>query len=74
MTSIKVRLGKAIRRLRAVAGYSQEKFAAEAEINRGYMGEIERGEVNLSIENIEKIADALDMTVGELMTEVDKEA
>ena len=77
MKSIQVKLGQAIQRLRKSSGRleisSQEKLAAVAGINRGYMGSIERGEVNLSLHNIEKIAKALGITVGQLMTEVDKE-
>ena len=73
MTALKVRFGKAVRRLRARAGFSQEKFAAKAKINRSYYGSIERGQVNISLESIERIAGALKLTVGELMTEVDRE-
>ena len=73
MADIRVRFGKAVRRLRLAREHSQEAFAANAKINRSYMGQIERGEVNISLDSIEKIADSLKITVGELMTEVDKE-
>lgn len=73
MTTLKRRFGKAVRRLRKAAGFSQEGFAAKAKINRGYYGSIERGEINVSLDNIEKIAVALDLAVGQLMVEVDKE-
>lgn len=62
-----------MRRLREAAKYSQEGFAAEAGINRGYYGRIERGAVNVSLDNIEKIATALGVSPGSLMTEVDRQ-
>ena len=73
MADIRVRFGKTVRRLRLDRGHSQEAFAANAKINRSYMGQIERGEVNISLDSIEKISHALKVRVGELMTEVDKE-
>jgi len=73
MADIKVAFGKAVRRLRTDAGFSQEDFAAKAKINRSYMGRIERGEVNISIDNMQKIAKGLGLTVGRLMVEVDTE-
>lgn len=73
MTLLQIRFGKAVRRLRAKAGFSQERFAAEAGIARAYMGAIERGQVNISLHNVEKIAQALNLTAGQLMTEADKE-
>jgi len=74
MADIKTAFGRAVRRLRTDAGYSQEDFAARAKINRSYMGRIERGEVNISIDNMQKIAKGLGLTVGRLMVEVDAEA
>lgn len=54
-------------------GYTQEGFAAKAKINRSYMGQIERGEINITIENAERIAVGLGLKIGELMSEIDKE-
>lgn len=73
MKSLQVRLGSAVRRLREQAGFSQEGFAAHAKIARAYMGQVERGHVNLTLTTLERIADALNMTVGALMTEADRE-
>jgi len=73
MTPLRMRFGKAVRRLRSAAGLSQEGFAAKAGINRGYYGAIERGGVNVSLDTIEKIAAVLRVTVGQLLTEVDRE-
>jgi transcriptional regulator with XRE-family HTH domain len=52
-------LGLAVRRLRTEAGLSQEALAVDAGIDRSYMGGIERGEHNLTLVNLHKIASAL---------------
>ena len=59
--------GKQVRELRAQAGYSQESFATKVGLHRTYMSAIERGEHNVSLLNIKKIAKALKVAVGELM-------
>lgn len=56
-----------MRELRLRKGYSQESFAAKCELDRTYVGGIERGERNVALRNIESIARALDMTLSELM-------
>ena len=60
------RLGQRIRELRKAAGWSQEHFAHECEIDRSYMGVIERGEANVTFLNLCKIASALNTDVAEL--------
>lgn len=62
-----VKLGKKIRECRTTHGYSQEAIAAEAQLDRAYMGRIERGEQNLSFQNLVKIALALKVEVSELV-------
>ena len=66
--AIQIKLGKAIRGIRKTHSkcFSQEDFANEAEINRGYYGSIERGEVNVSILTLEKICTTLKITFEEL--------
>jgi len=73
MSTIQQRLGRAVRRLRAQADYSQESFAAAAGIHRTYMGLVERGRVAATIVTLEKIADALGMAPSELLTEAERE-
>ena len=51
--------GKRVRELRKKKGYSQEELADKAGLHRTYIGSIERGEQNVSIDNIDKIAKAL---------------
>jgi len=64
---ILIRFGTRVRQLRTEKGYSQESFAANCELDRTYIGGIERGERNVALRNIERIAKALDMTLSELM-------
>ena len=66
-SDILMRFGTRVRQLRISKGYSQETFAARCGLDRTYVGGIERGERNLSIRNIEKIALALETTLAELM-------
>jgi len=62
-----VSLGAAIRVERKAKGLSQEALAELAEIDRSYMGGIERGEHNLAIINLLKIADALGLKASTLL-------
>ncbi|MFH0351111.1 MAG: helix-turn-helix domain-containing protein [Chromatiales bacterium] len=64
---IPVRFGARVRQLRMGKGYSQESFAAKCNLDRTYVGGVERGERNVALRNIESIAKALDMTLSELM-------
>lgn len=59
-------LGSNIRMMRHALGYSQEAFAKHVELDRGYMGCIERGERNISTINLVRIARALNVPVGKL--------
>lgn len=60
--------GIRVRELRKAKGYSQEGFADECDLHRTYIGAIERGEKNVSIDNIAKIAAALKLRVWELFS------
>ncbi len=64
---ILLRFGARVRELRKSKGYSQEAFAARCELDRTYIGGIERGERNVALRNIDAIAKALDMRVSQLM-------
>ena len=62
-----VALGEAIRRARTGAGLSQEALAVDADLDRSYVGGIERGEHNLTVMNVVKIADALKLKPSTLL-------
>jgi transcriptional regulator with XRE-family HTH domain len=57
--SIKLLFGRALRARREECGYSQEELAERAGLHRNYVGGIERGERNVGLENIGKLAKAL---------------
>ena len=61
------KFGDRVRELRQGLELSKDKFAAQCEMDRTYMGGIERGERNLALRNIERIAKALDISISELM-------
>lgn len=62
-----VKLGLKIKAARMAKGYSQEGIADAAGMGRTYMGRVERGEQNISIQNLIQIAFALGVDVGELV-------
>ena len=63
--------GAAIRELRLKKGISQEALADLAGIDRSYMGGIERGQHNVALINIKKIADSLEVSISDLMNLAD---
>jgi transcriptional regulator with XRE-family HTH domain len=60
-------LGKRIHDLRAARKWSQEEFAHVSGFHRTYVGQIERGEKNMSFDNLAKVADALGVTLSALL-------
>jgi len=56
-----------MKRLRAVHGWSQDGLALEAGLDRTFIAHVERLRRNISLDNIEKIADALDVPIHELL-------
>jgi transcriptional regulator with XRE-family HTH domain len=66
MEDIRIRFGKAVRQRRHKLGVSQEAFADMCDLDRTYVGGIERGERNVALVNIEKIAKTLKLSLSEL--------
>ncbi len=58
--------GKRVRELRTETGLSQEKFALKIGMDRTYFSSVELGKRNISLLNITKIANGLDISVGKL--------
>ena len=67
MKSIKVLLGENIKIFRLEANLSQEQLADLSSLHRTYIGSIERGERNVSLENIVHIAKSLNVTAADLL-------
>jgi len=70
MEDIRVRFGNALRQRRRRLGLSQEAFADLCGLDRTYVGGIERGERNVSLLNIGKIARALRVSLSELFRNI----
>jgi len=64
--AIQKRFGERVRELRKKKGFSQESLALACDLDRTYVGGVERGERNISLVNIHKIAAALGVNAGEL--------
>jgi transcriptional regulator with XRE-family HTH domain len=62
-------VGRNLRAHREARGLSQEAFAAELRVHRTYMGGLERGERNLTLRSLERLAQHLDMDPRELLAE-----
>lgn len=67
MKTLATELGHAMRKMRMLRGLSQDELALRAEIDRSYIGRIERAEVNLTLDMLYKIADVLDCEPHELL-------
>ena len=63
--AIRERFGQRCRELRTIAGLSQEELAERAKLDRSYIGGVERGQRNISLVNIHKIARALKLKPGD---------
>ena len=59
--------GAGVRALRLARGWSQERLAENSNLNRSYIGEIERGSVIASLVTLEKLAAALKLTPSALL-------
>lgn len=64
--------GRNLRKRRVALGLSQEKLAERAGVHRTYVGSVERGERNVSLENIARLARALGLSASTLMEGVDQ--
>ena len=59
--AIEKKIGQRIKEIRTEKKLTQEQLAWEAELDRTYMNHVENGRINISIKNLEKIIDALDI-------------
>ncbi len=66
---VKITAGKNIRAFRKLMGIGQQEFASIAGINRSWLAAIERGEINVTIESLERIAAVIGVPVNVLLIE-----
>ncbi|CAI3957865.1 XRE family transcriptional regulator [Alteromonas sp. KS69] len=71
MSQLSVALGRVIRTSRKSAGLSQEALALQAKVDRSYVGRIERGEANITIELLYQLADVIGVTPDALLPSQD---
>lgn len=69
MDNIETRFGNRVRKLRHELQISQEKFALQIEMDRTYLASVEAGRRNISLRNIEKIANGLHVSLAELFSD-----
>lgn len=67
MADINKKVGERIRKFRLAKDLSQEELAFEADLHRAYIGQIERGEKNIGVQNLQKIASALKVKASKLI-------
>lgn len=67
LAEINKKVGLNIRKYREKKGWSQEQLALESDLHRAYIGQIERGEKNIGIKNLDIITKALNINVSELL-------
>lgn len=65
-------LGDVVREKRSKLGYSQESFAADVGLHRTYIGQVERGEKNLTLKNLIKIASILKLSPSSILKDTEK--
>lgn len=68
-SNILEKFGEKIKEYRKLKGLSQEQLAEKANLHRTYIGMIERAEKNITLLNIEKIANALDVKITDLINQ-----
>lgn len=74
MTELIHDFGRSVRHFRDERGWSQELLAEKADLNRSYLGEVERGRVIPSLATAGKLATALDLPLSALMAHCEQQA
>jgi transcriptional regulator with XRE-family HTH domain len=70
---IKKAFGEAVREIRISQGKSQEQLAFDSDLDRTYISGVERGIRNISVVNIQKLAEALDISLTHLFDRVERQ-
>ena len=72
MSQLPLYFGRALRQLRESRGWSQEELAGRADLNRTYVGELERGQAVASLVTLDKLSHALGISVTVLLSHVER--
>lgn len=72
MSELSKRFGEKLRSVRTAKGISQDKLAVKTQIDRSYIGRIDRGEVNITIDKLYILAAALDCDPRDLLPNLEK--
>jgi len=67
MNDLAIQFGKKLRIARKAQGISQDDLATQADIDRSYIGRIERGEVNITLEKVYQLAKILECSAQDLL-------
>lgn len=68
VNNLRKELGVQIRNLRKTKGFTQEELGEKADLSYKYVGELERGQVNVSIDSLVRIAESLGVKIGDLFS------
>lgn len=71
-SAVREAFGRNLRAIRKSKGFSQERLAYDAGIDRSYLGKVERGEVNLTIERLYLLAGCLQCSPKELVVDLEE--
>lgn len=66
-----IKIGKKIQALRKDTGLSQEKFALKIDMDRTYLASVEAGNRNISIKNLKKITDGLNIPLSKFFQQIE---
>jgi transcriptional regulator with XRE-family HTH domain len=72
MEKARKELGKKIREIRKIKGLTQEELGEKANLNYKFVGELERGKVNVSLDSLVRISKALEIYIGDLFRKVEE--
>lgn len=70
-SEILLKYGQVVRKIRLEKGISQETLADLSGLHRTYMSDVELGKRNVSLENIDRIANALEVSISEIFKQIE---
>ncbi len=66
INEVRKELGSKLKEIRKIKGFTQEVLAEKSNLNYKYLGELERGKVNVSLDSLLRISQALEINIGDL--------